>query len=228
MVAPARGKIDSQPKREPPARIGNARARASAGGCSGDAVVALAVDRTRQQVSHRWRNGAILAAGDAQMLPLGVFDQNGRIDGRRKMRGQRGRTAAGGGNACQRFRVSEQSIDTVAANSPRMNYVLVVHLVVGILVAACAALLVWRRMGRRITLYVLTLQILLGIWLIVAGLRAPAEHYSLALVAWIGYMAANGIARRPGRERIVLAITVVSSICVLIAAYLGARAGNLA
>ncbi len=105
--------------------------------------------------------------------------------------------------------------------------VLVVHLAVGILVAACAALLVWRQLGRRITLYVLTVQILLGIWLIVGGMRAGSTHYALAIVAWIGYMAANGIARRPGRERVALAITIVSSICVLIAAYLGAKAGNL-
>jgi hypothetical protein len=109
-----------------------------------------------------------------------------------------------------------------------MNYVLVVHLVVGILVALCAALFVWRLSGRRITLYVLTLQILLGIGLIVSGLKAPSAHYGLAIVAWIGYMAANGIARRPGRERVVLGITIVSSICVLIAAYLGAKAGGYA
>jgi hypothetical protein len=109
-----------------------------------------------------------------------------------------------------------------------MNYVLVVHLAIGILVAACAALLVWRQMGRRITLYVLTLQILLGIWLIVSGLRVRPEHWGLAVVAWVGYMAANGIARRPGRGNIVLAITIFSTLCVLGALYLGAKAGNLA
>jgi hypothetical protein len=109
-----------------------------------------------------------------------------------------------------------------------MNYVLVVHLAIGILVAACAALLVWQRTGRRITLYVLTLQILLGIWLIVEGLRAPSEHYGLAILAWIGYMAANGIARRPGREKVALVITIVSTLCVLGAAYLGAKAGGYA
>jgi hypothetical protein len=108
-----------------------------------------------------------------------------------------------------------------------MNYVLVVHLAIGILVAACAALLVWQRTGRRVTLYVLTLQILLGIWLIVTGLRAPSEHYGLAIIAWIGYMAANGIARKEGRGNLVLAITVVSTLCVLGAAYLGAKAGGL-
>jgi hypothetical protein len=107
-----------------------------------------------------------------------------------------------------------------------MNYVLVVHLAVGILVAACAALLVWQRTGRRITLYVLTLQIILGIWLIVTGLKAPHSHYALAVIAWIGYMAANGIARKEGRGKIVLAITILSSLCVLGAAYLGAKAGG--
>jgi hypothetical protein len=108
-----------------------------------------------------------------------------------------------------------------------MNYVLVVHLVVGILVALCAALLVWRQLGRRITLYVLTLQIGLGIWLIATGLRAPSEHYGLAILAWIGYMAANGIAKR-GRDRVALIITIVSTLCVLGAAYLGAKAGGYA
>jgi hypothetical protein len=108
-----------------------------------------------------------------------------------------------------------------------MNYVLVVHLAIGILVAACAALLVWQRTGRRITLYVLTVQILLGIWLIVEGLRASRGHYGLAIIAWIGYMAANGIARKEGRGNLVLAITVVSTLCVLGAAYLGAEAGHL-
>ena len=107
-----------------------------------------------------------------------------------------------------------------------MNYVLVVHLAIGILVAACAALLVWQRTGRRITLYVLTLQIILGIWLIVSGLRAPSHHYALAIVAWIGYMVANGLARKEGRGNIVLAITIVSSVCVFAAAYIGAKAGG--
>ncbi len=144
------------------------------------------------------------------------------------MRRKGGRAAPGRGNASQCFGISEQSIDTLATNSPRMNYVLVVHLAIGILVAACAALFVWRQTGRRITLYVLTLQIALGIWLIVTGLRAPSEHYGLAVIAWIGYMAANGIARRPGRERVALIITIVSSICVLGAAYLGAKAGGYA
>jgi hypothetical protein len=107
-----------------------------------------------------------------------------------------------------------------------MNYVLVVHLWVGILVAACAALLVWRQMGRRVTLYVLTLQIALGIWLLAIGLRVPPEHYGLAILAWIGYMAANGIAKR-GRGNVALAITIVSTLFVLGALYLGAKAANL-
>jgi hypothetical protein len=83
-------------------------------------------------------------------------------------------------------------------------------------------------MGRRITLYILTLQIALGVWLIFTGLRAPSEHYGLAILAWIGYMAANGIGRRPGRERVALIITIVSSLLVFGAAYLGAKAGGYA
>jgi len=141
--------------------------------------------------------------------------------------GQRRGTAAGRGDASQCFRIGQQSIDTITANSARMNYVLVVHLAVGILVAACAALLVWRQLGRRITLYVLTLQIALGIWLLVEGLRVGPEHYGLAIIAWIGYMAANGVAKR-GKGQAALIITIVSTICVLGAAYLGAKAGGYA
>jgi hypothetical protein len=109
-----------------------------------------------------------------------------------------------------------------------MNYALVVHLTIGILLVACAALLVWRRTGRRITLYVLTVQIAVGVWLLVSGARAPSTHYTLAILAWIGYMVANGLSRRPNRGKAVLAITILSTICVLVAAYLGAKAGNLA
>lgn len=108
-----------------------------------------------------------------------------------------------------------------------MNYVLVVHLVVAFLALAVAALFVWNRNGRRIALYVLTLQILVGVWLIVNGLRAPSIHYSLGVLAWVGYMAANGIGKRPGRENIVLGMTIVSTVMVFVAAYIGARAGGL-
>jgi hypothetical protein len=144
------------------------------------------------------------------------------------MRRQRLRAAAGGGDASQSFGIAEQSIDPIAANPSRMNSVLVVHLWVGILVAACAALLVWRQIGRRITLYVLTLQIVLGIVLIVEGLRAPTTHYALAVVAWIGYMAANGMARKPEGRRNALIVTIVSSVLVLVALYIGSKAGHLA
>ena len=105
-----------------------------------------------------------------------------------------------------------------------MDRVLIVHYGVGILVAALAALFVWRQMGRRIMIYALTLQILLGFYLIYAGLRAPSTHYALAIVAWIGYMVANGIARRAGREKMALGITVLSTLFVLVAFYLGQRA----
>lgn len=108
-----------------------------------------------------------------------------------------------------------------------MNYVLVVHLIVAFLVLAAAALLVWNRNGRRIALYVLTLQILVGIWLMAVGYKIRPEHYSLAVLAWIGYMAANGIGKRPGRENIVLAITIVSTVMVFVAAYIGAKAAAL-
>jgi hypothetical protein len=108
-----------------------------------------------------------------------------------------------------------------------MNSVLVVHFWLGILVAACAALFVWFRLGRRITLYLLSLQILLGIVLIVVGGRAPLPHYVLALVGWAGYMGANYMSRQPDSKQNVLVLTVLSSAMVLLAAYIGARAGTL-
>jgi hypothetical protein len=107
-----------------------------------------------------------------------------------------------------------------------MNSVLVVHLFLGILVAACAALFVWIRLGRRITLYLVSLQILVGIALLLAGSRAPAPHYALALAGWGGYMGANYLSREPDSGRNVLVLTVLSSAMMLLAAYIGAAAAK--
>jgi hypothetical protein len=109
-----------------------------------------------------------------------------------------------------------------------MNSVLVVHLILGILVAACAALFVWFRLGRRITLYVLSLQILVGIALIVGGLRAPSPHYALAIAGWAGLMGANFLSRQPDSKQNVLVLTVLSAAMLLLAAYIGARVGGVA
>jgi hypothetical protein len=103
-----------------------------------------------------------------------------------------------------------------------MDSVLVVHFWLGILVAACAALLVWFRLGRRLTLYALTLQILLGLVLLVLGHRAPPPHYVLAIVGWAGYMGANLMSRQPDSRQNVLVLTILSSAMVLLAAYIGA------
>jgi hypothetical protein len=103
-----------------------------------------------------------------------------------------------------------------------MDSVLVVHFWLGILVAACAALLVWFRLGRRITLYALTLQIALGIVLFVLGHRAPTPHYVLAVVGWAGYMGANAMSRQPDSRQNVLVLTILSSAMILLAAYIGA------
>jgi hypothetical protein len=107
-----------------------------------------------------------------------------------------------------------------------MDSVLVVHFWLGILVAACAALFVWFRLGRRITLYLLTLQILIGIVLLVSGHRAPAPHYALAIVGWAGYMGANYLSRQPDSRQNVLVLTILSSAMILLAAYIGAAAGR--
>jgi hypothetical protein len=107
-----------------------------------------------------------------------------------------------------------------------MNSVLVVHLALGILVALCAALFVWRRMGRRITLYLLTLQIFIGIWLLVQQFKAPSAHYSLAFLGWVGYMAANAMGRKPGQERNVLILSAVSTLMILVAFAMGLHAAG--
>jgi hypothetical protein len=104
-----------------------------------------------------------------------------------------------------------------------MDSVLVVHLWLGILVAACAALFVWFRLGRRITLYLLSLQLLLGIVLLVEHHQAPPPHYALAIVGWTGYMGANYMSRQPDSGKNVLVLTILSSAMILLAAYIGAR-----
>ena len=104
-----------------------------------------------------------------------------------------------------------------------MDSVLVVHFWLGILVAACAALFVWFRLGRRITLYLVSLQILLGAALLVSGHRAPPPHYALATFGWAGYMGANYMSSQPDSGKNVLVLTVLSSAMTLLAAYIGAR-----
>jgi hypothetical protein len=101
---------------------------------------------------------------------------------------------------------------------------LTVHLWVGFAVAALAVLAVWQRTGRRVTLYAVTLQIVLGIVLVVQGVRGPWYHYALAVLGWAGYMAANALSRRPGGARTALIVAVASSLLVLIAFGVGQHA----
>ncbi|MEA2664157.1 MAG: hypothetical protein QOI11_1101 [Candidatus Eremiobacteraeota bacterium] len=101
---------------------------------------------------------------------------------------------------------------------------LTAHLWLGAVVAALAVLFVWQLRGRRITLYVVTLQIALGVVLMVQGLRVPWYHSALAILGWAGYMAANALARREGRARQALIVTAVSSLLILIAFAVGQHA----
>jgi hypothetical protein len=68
------------------------------------------------------------------------------------------------------------------------------------------------------------LQILLGIYLLSQGLKAPSAHYALAFVAFAGYMVANSMARKEGNDRNVLYITIASSALVVVALFLGLHA----
>jgi CHASE2 domain-containing sensor protein len=101
---------------------------------------------------------------------------------------------------------------------------LTVHLWVAFLVAALAVLAVWQRTGRRVTLYAVTLQILIGIVLMVQGLKVPWYHPALAVVGWAGYMVANAMSRREGARRNALIIAGISSLVILVAYYIGMEA----
>jgi uncharacterized protein YqhQ len=101
---------------------------------------------------------------------------------------------------------------------------LTVHLYVAFAVVVLAIVGVWRRSDRRITLYVVTLQILIGIGLLFMQLRAPSVHYALALLGFIGYMVAGAISKRPDRGRVALAVSGISSLLILDAFYIGMHA----
>jgi len=101
---------------------------------------------------------------------------------------------------------------------------LIVHLWVAFVVAALAVLAVWWRAGRRVTLYAVTLQILIGIVLMVEGLKVPWYHPALAVVGWAGYMAANAMARRAGGRRNALIVAGISSLLILLTYYAGMEA----
>jgi peptidoglycan/LPS O-acetylase OafA/YrhL len=101
---------------------------------------------------------------------------------------------------------------------------LTIHLYAAFAIVPLAVLAVWRRPERRITLYAVTLQIVIGIVLMVQGGRVPWYHPALAVLGWIGYMAANAIARRDPASRKALIVSAVSSLLILIAYYAGAEA----
>jgi hypothetical protein len=105
-----------------------------------------------------------------------------------------------------------------------VNSILTAHLWLGFVVVALALLFVWQLRGRRITLYVVTLQIVLGAVLLVQGRNVPWYHWALAIVAWAGYMAANAMARREGRGRQVLIVTIVASLLIVITFGIGQHA----
>ena len=100
---------------------------------------------------------------------------------------------------------------------------LVIHLWVAFLVAALAVVAVWRRPFLRVTLYVVTLQIILGALLVAQHARAPWYHYLLALVGYAGYMAASAMMGR-GNQRNGLIVAGVSSVLILLAYYVGIHA----
>jgi len=106
-----------------------------------------------------------------------------------------------------------------------MQSILTLHLVVGLLAVIAALTLVWRLPGRRITLYLLTFQILLGLLLLLRLYRGPLTHILphvfAAIIAWGLYMAANALTRRQANPRLILGLTVAATVLVMIAGALG-------
>lgn len=109
------------------------------------------------------------------------------------------------------------------ANRFSVNTILTVHLWIGVLVVLLAVLAVWRTLGRRITLWVVTVQILIGIVLMTQGLRVNPLHPALAVIAWAGYMASNAVARRQG-TRAALIVAGISTVLLLVTFGLGQNA----
>ena len=59
------------------------------------------------------------------------------------------------------------------------------------------------------------------------GIKVRPEHYTLAVLAFVGYMVANALSGKPGRDRAVMIVTVVSTVLVLAALVLGLKAGGM-
>ena len=106
-----------------------------------------------------------------------------------------------------------------------MQSVLNLHLAFGLLAIIAALALVWRLPGRRITLYLLTFQILLGLLLLLRFYRGPLTHILphvlAAVIAWGLYMAANALTRRKADARVILGLTIAATVLVVIAGALG-------
>jgi len=101
-----------EPAQARAARANRKRAAARVGGgLQGDAFFGFAVERVGQQVAHGRRHRLILARGEPEVFPLGIFDQDSGVDGRCEVGGQRLRAAAGSCDASQRLGVAQQSID---------------------------------------------------------------------------------------------------------------------
>jgi hypothetical protein len=92
-----------------------------------NAVFAFAFELRRQQIANRRGQRAVLAPREAQMLPLGVFDEDRGVDGASKVRGQGGRAASGRGDARQGLGEGEQCVNAVAADATGLDRVGVVH-----------------------------------------------------------------------------------------------------
>ena len=101
---------------------------------------------------------------------------------------------------------------------------LMVHLGVAYAVAGLAVLAVWLPAARRIALYVVTLQIVIGVVLMLQGPKVPWYHPALAVAGWAGYMVANAMSRREGGRRNALIVAGISSLLILIAYYVGMQA----
>ena len=95
-----------------------------------------------------------------------------------------------------------------------------IHYIVALIVIAALIVAVVTPVGRRVALWALALQLLVGLWLIFTGLRPSPWHPALWLFAALFTQAAI-FAGRGGRRAIAILLTVLALACATGAFYLG-------
>ena len=107
-----------------------------------------------------------------------------------------------------------------------MNGMLVLHLTLGILIVLVTLVAIGSRGIRRVLLYILTLQIIVG-GALMGKLPITPLHWGLAILAWFALMLANSIERRtPQRRPIARRWAIVAAASVIIVFMIGWMAAH--